>query len=47
MRTLETIGTMWFPLLVLVSAGLLTLALAWWLAVAAEGRDDWLTGDTE
>lgn len=47
MRTLETIGTMWFPLTVLLIAGLLTLAVAWWVCVTAEGKDDWLIGDDE
>jgi hypothetical protein len=47
MRTLETIGTMWFPLLVLAVAGLLTLAVAWWACLVSEGKDDWMLGDHE
>lgn len=44
---LETIASMWFPILVLTVAGTLTLGLAWWACVAAEGKDEWLIGDDE
>lgn len=44
---LETIWSMWLPLTVLTVAGLATLGLGWWLCVKAEGKDDFLWGETE
>lgn len=39
-----TIASMWLPLTVLTVAGVSTLGLGWWLAVKAEGRDEWILG---
>lgn len=39
-----TLVSMTVPLAVLLVLGTVVLGLAWWLAVQAEGRDEWLTG---
>lgn len=41
---IETLQSMTVPILVLLTAGIVTLGLAWWVAVEAEGHDEWLTG---
>lgn len=46
-RMTDTILSMWFPICVLIVAGLITLGTAWWCSVAAEGKDEWLTGADE
>ena len=43
----STLVAMSPAILVLLAIGTLTLLLGWWLAVVAEGRDEWLTGDDE
>lgn len=42
-----TLVSMTVPIIVLLIIGAVVIGLAWWLAVQAEGRDEWLTGVDE
>lgn len=41
---IDTIGAMSPAIVVLLVAGTGVIGLAWWLAVKAEGLDEWLIG---
>lgn len=43
----STLVAMTPAIVVLLLTGAGTLALAWWLSVKAEGRDEWLTGSED
>lgn len=42
-----TLSSMTVPIVVLLVLGSLIIGLAWWLAVQAEGKDEWILGDDE
>lgn len=42
---IDTLLSMAVPIIILSVLGILILGLAWWLAVQAEGHDEWILGD--
>lgn len=44
---IDTLLSMSVPVVVLLVLGSLIIGLAWWLAVQAEGKDEWMLGDDE
>lgn len=43
----DTLLSMTVPIVVLLILGSLIIGLAWWLALQAEGKDEWILGDDE
>lgn len=44
---IETLQVLSLPVAVLLAAGTITLGLAWWVSVEAEGHDEWLIGSED
>lgn len=42
-----TLVSMTVPIVVLLVLGSLIIGLGWWLAVQAEGKDEWILGEDE